>query len=62
MLSGEISLNIGDLLFQLIMLIIVIGVPLGILFLFVKRKKQNRRMDQIEEKIDQILQYQKKNK
>ncbi|WP_409250851.1 DUF4083 family protein [Bacillus sp. SCS-153A] len=52
----QASFNVGDILFQLIMFILLLAVPAGVILLVVSRKKQNaQRLDRIEEKVDRLL-------
>ncbi|MGM0847031.1 MAG: DUF4083 family protein [Bacillota bacterium] len=49
--------NAGDILFQLFMFSLFLGLPVAIILLIVvMRKRQKRRLDRIEEKLDRLLQ------
>jgi preprotein translocase subunit YajC len=52
----NVTFNGGDILFQFIMFILLLGIPAGLIMLFIMiRKRNNHRLDRIEEKLDQLL-------
>ncbi|WP_456274602.1 hypothetical protein [Bacillus sp. AK031] len=54
------AFNGGDILFQLIMFILLLGIPAAIVIIFVVLRKRNKsRLDRIEEKIDRLLEEKK---
>ncbi|MCP3738134.1 LPXTG cell wall anchor domain-containing protein [Rossellomorea sp. BNER] len=59
--SAHGGFNIGDIIFQLTMLLIVIGIPLVLILTFFVFSRRNKRLNRIEEKLDKLLS-DKKNK
>jgi hypothetical protein len=57
LLTGQgAAFNGGDILFQLIMFILLLGIPAAIVILIIALRKGNKsRLDRIEEKIDRLL-------
>lgn len=54
--AGHAGINIGDIIFQLMSFLILLGIPLAIIFIYrAARRKRNNRLDRIEEKLDQLL-------
>ncbi|RIW37289.1 hypothetical protein D3H55_04415 [Bacillus salacetis] len=52
----QAGFNGGDILFQLIMFILLLGIPAALLFLFLAlMKKRKSRLDRIEKKLDSLL-------
>jgi hypothetical protein len=50
------AFNGGDILFQFIMFILLLGIPAAIVIIIVAFRKRNKsRLDRIEEKIDRLL-------
>ncbi|MBM7587491.1 heme/copper-type cytochrome/quinol oxidase subunit 2 [Bacillus pakistanensis] len=47
--------NIGDLIFQLTMLLIVIGIPVVLILTLFVFSRRNKRLNRIEEKVDKLL-------
>jgi hypothetical protein len=59
--SAHGGFNIGDIIFQLTMLLIVIGIPLVLILTFFVFSRRNKRLNRIEEKLNKLLS-DKKNK
>lgn len=56
LLEAGPGMNVGDIIFQLMSFLILLGIPLAIIFIFrAARRKRNNRLDRIEEKLDQLL-------
>ncbi|MCM3413653.1 hypothetical protein ACEWK1_08745 [Metabacillus sp. YM-086] len=49
------GLNIGDIIFQLLMLLCFIGIPIVIVILLLIMNKRNKRLKRIEEKLDKLI-------
>lgn len=47
--------NVGDLIFQLVMFISLLFIPLAIIGIIWFLKKRNNRLKRVEEKLDQLL-------
>ncbi|UII56161.1 hypothetical protein LS684_01260 [Cytobacillus spongiae] len=54
-LLGSVGFNGGDILFQLIMFIMLLTIPGVIIAIFFIISKRNKRIDRMEEKLDQLL-------
>lgn len=53
---GQAGINVGDIIFQLMSFLILLGIPLALILIFSKtRRKSNDRLDRIEEKLDRLL-------
>lgn len=56
LLEAGPGINVGDIIFQLMSFLILLGIPVVLIFIFSKaRRKRNNRLDRIEEKLDQLL-------
>ncbi|HHW38424.1 MAG TPA: hypothetical protein GXX18_14490 [Bacillales bacterium] len=56
LLEAGPGINVGDIAFQLMSFLILLGIPLAIILMIrVARRKSNNRLDRIEEKLDQLL-------
>lgn len=56
LLEAGPGINMGDIIFQLMSFLILLGIPLVLIIIFSKaRKTRNNRLDRIEEKLDQLL-------
>lgn len=56
LLEAGLGINVGDVIFQLMSFLILLGIPVIFIFIFSKaRRKRNDRLDRIEEKLDQLL-------
>ncbi|KEF36618.1 hypothetical protein M670_04180 [Schinkia azotoformans MEV2011] len=56
LLEAGSGINVGDIIFQLMSFLILLGIPVVLIFIFSKaRRKRNNRLDRIEEKLDQLL-------
>jgi low affinity Fe/Cu permease len=53
--SSHIGINAGDIIFQLILFIILLTIPLAIILVFFVQRKRNNRLERIEEKLDKLL-------
>jgi len=49
------GVNIGDIIFQLIMFLIVLAIPLAIIIVFIILRKRNCRLKRVEEKLDKLI-------
>lgn len=49
------GINIGDIIFQLAAFIMLLSIPISLIILFRIIKRRNKRMDRIEEKLDELL-------
>lgn len=49
------GINTGDIIFQLIMFLFVLAIPLGIITVVIVFKKRNSRLKRVEEKLDILL-------
>lgn len=54
-LSTVSDVRVGDLVIQLVFLLILMAVIVGVVSFMVKKKSSNKRLDRIEEKIDRLL-------
>jgi hypothetical protein len=55
LLTAAHGLNVGDIIFQLIMLFIILAIPLTIITVVVAIRKNNNRLKRVEEKLDKLL-------
>ncbi|MHC0035323.1 hypothetical protein [Pseudoneobacillus sp. C159] len=55
LLTAAHGMNVGDIIFQLIMFIILLAIPLAIIIVFLVIRKNNNRLKRVEEKIDKLL-------
>ncbi|MGY0694564.1 hypothetical protein ACW2QC_17580 [Virgibacillus sp. FSP13] len=46
---------VGDIIFQIFLLLFVAAIVAGVILLFAKFKKRNKRLLRIEEKLDRVL-------
>ncbi|WP_158701712.1 hypothetical protein [Lentibacillus sp. Marseille-P4043] len=46
---------VGDIIFQLFLLLMMIAAVAGVILLFVKFRKRNERLARVEEKLDKVL-------
>ncbi|SEN71241.1 hypothetical protein SAMN05192533_11833 [Mesobacillus persicus] len=53
--AAQGALHTGDIIFQLMMFISLLFIPLVILVVFLIVKKRNNRLKRVEEKLDQLL-------
>lgn len=53
--SVQAGINIGDIIFQLAAFIMLLSIPAALIILYRIFKRRNKRMDRIEEKLDQLL-------
>jgi low affinity Fe/Cu permease len=53
--SSHIGINAGDIVFQLILIIILLAIPLAIIVVFFVQRKRNKRIARIEDKLDKLL-------
>ncbi|MCM3585863.1 hypothetical protein M3182_08915 [Mesobacillus maritimus] len=53
--STQTGFNIGDVIFQMMMLLTLVGIPILIIFLIRSRKNQKDQLKRVEEKVDQLL-------
>jgi low affinity Fe/Cu permease len=53
--SSHIGINAGDIVFQLILIIILLAIPLAIIVVFFVQRKRNKRLARIEDKLDKLL-------
>jgi hypothetical protein len=54
--ADNAGINIGDIIFQLMSFLILLGIPLAITTIILKsRRKRNDHLNRIEEKLDQLL-------
>ncbi|WP_273851993.1 DUF4083 family protein [Guptibacillus spartinae] len=49
------SVHLGDLIFQLVSFVLLLGVIAGVVFLIIRLKKRNSKLDRVEQKVDQLL-------
>lgn len=49
------SVHVGDLIFQLVSFVLLLGVIAGVVFLILSLKKRNSKLDRVEQKVDQLL-------
>lgn len=49
------GINVGDIIFQLIMFFILLAIPLAIITVVLVVRKRNNRLKRVEEKIDKLL-------
>lgn len=49
------SVHVGDLIFQLVSFVFLLGVIAGVVFLILSLKKRNSKLDRVEQKVDQLL-------
>lgn len=54
------GLNVGDVIAQLVFLLILVVVIVGVITFIVKARKRNEQLSRIEEKIDKLSQGEKK--
>ncbi len=53
---GQAGINVGDIIFQLMSFLILLGIPLALILIISKtRRKSKNRLDRIEEKLDRLL-------
>jgi hypothetical protein len=55
LLAATHGINVGDIIFQLIMFFILLAIPLAIITVFFVIRKNNIRLKRVEEKIDKLL-------
>jgi uncharacterized membrane protein YciS (DUF1049 family) len=53
--SATSGINIGDIIFQFIMLLILVSIIFGLFFIIQTFRKRNKRLKRIEEKLDQLM-------
>ena len=49
------SVHLGDLIFQLVSFVLLLGVIAGVVFLIIRLKKRNSKLNRVEQKVDQLL-------
>ncbi|MCM3670625.1 hypothetical protein M3181_16805 [Mesobacillus maritimus] len=53
--STQTGFYIGDVIFQFMMLLTLVGIPILIIFLIRSRKNQKDQLKRVEEKVDRLL-------
>lgn len=53
--SAQAGFNTGDIIFQFIMFLIVLAIPLAIIILALILRKRNSRLERVEEKLDKLI-------
>lgn len=53
--AAQSGLNTGDLIFQLMMFLILLSLPLAIIIFYFVFRKRTSRLKRVEEKVDKIL-------
>ena len=53
--STQAGFYIGDVIFQFMMLLTLVGIPILIIFLIRSRKNQKDQLKRVEEKVDRLL-------
>ncbi|WP_017754126.1 hypothetical protein [Calidifontibacillus oryziterrae] len=54
-LAATPGINIGDIIYQLATFLMLLSIPIALIILYRIFKRRNKRMDRIEEKLDQLL-------
>jgi len=52
--------NVGDLIFQLIAVVLFVGIPVAIIFLIILMKRNKNKLVQLEERIKKVEQKNRK--
>ncbi|MCP3027055.1 hypothetical protein [Halobacillus sp. A5] len=60
LLSTIDGLNVGDVIVQLVFLLILVAVIVGVFTFVVKARKRNKQLSRMEKKIDKLSQGEKK--